>query len=210
MSALSRQSLANETQSLWEPFGAGGGGSTGPTGPTGSTGPTGPTGPAGKGGGIPPTQIITYQVPSGTQGGAAPSGGVFHPRPLNTGIPALDGTGNSPVIAGLSLDVLSTSTIITFPVGTYHIRADVGGVMLLIQARLWDVVGAKTLALGMTAGDDGRTTYSTIEQDLTFAAPTDVQVQFYGDQAVNIDDWGQPSSTGEDEVYVRVVITQLA
>jgi hypothetical protein len=106
--------------------------------------------------------------------------------------------------------VLSTSTIITFPTGTYRVRAEVGGVMLLIQARLWDVGGSATLALGMTAGDDGRTTYSTIEQDLTFASPTQVQVQFYGDQAVNIDDWGQPSSTGEDEVYIRVVITKLA
>lgn len=52
MSALPKQSYANISQPLFQPFGSGGGGSTGPTGsigPTGSSGSTGPTGAAGGG-----------------------------------------------------------------------------------------------------------------------------------------------------------------
>lgn len=50
MSALQRQTYANATQPLFQPFGTGGptgpSGSTGPTGASGSAGSTGPTGPA--------------------------------------------------------------------------------------------------------------------------------------------------------------------
>jgi hypothetical protein len=165
----------------------------------------------GTAGAVPPlTQIITYQVPSGTQGGLAPIASAFFPRVLNTGIPALGVGGESSQIAGLNLNVAASSDTITFPAGSYRIRADVGGVMLLIQSRLYDVTNAKTLALGLTAGDDGRTTYSSIEQNITFESVTDVQVQFFGNNSVSIDDLGQPTSSGEDEVYVRVIITKLA
>jgi len=145
MSLLPVQAYANLSTPLWASADiSGGAGPTGPTGPAG-TGATGPTGPAGAGGSF-VTQIFQYEVPSGSNGGTAPGTGTFYARPFNTGYPALDPSGNSTVIAGLSLDTPSTSTIFTFPAGTFAISGELGGLMTVEKARLYDSAGSNVLA----------------------------------------------------------------
>lgn len=62
MSALRRQTYANDTQPLFQPFGTGG-----PTGPSGSTGPTGASGSAGSTGPTGPASAAIQQIISSTK-----------------------------------------------------------------------------------------------------------------------------------------------
>lgn len=205
MSLLPVQAYANANTPLWASADISGGGPTGPTGPAGATGATGP---AGAGGSF-VTQIFQYEVPSGSNGGTAPGTGTFYARPFNTGYPALDITGNSSVIAGLSLDVGTTSTIFTFPAGTFAISGELGGLMTVEKARLYDSASSNVLALGTSVGDDNRTNYSSFYTIQTFASPTTVEAQFAGFSSVGTQDWGQGTGFGDNEVFSRLVVTRL-
>jgi hypothetical protein len=75
MSALIRQSYANNLQPLFTPFGFGN----------------------------LPSQIFEYALPSGTNGGAATQQ-IYQTRPINQGQPALDMNGYSTQIPGVRLN----------------------------------------------------------------------------------------------------------
>jgi len=62
MSALQRQTYANDTQPLFQPFGT-----SGPTGPAGSVGPTGPSGSAGSTGPTGPSSSAIQQLINSTK-----------------------------------------------------------------------------------------------------------------------------------------------
>jgi hypothetical protein len=144
-----------------------------------------------------PTAVFSYQVASGTAGGAAPSANAYYTRPLNTT------TGS---ITGASL----TNNIITIPAGTYQVRAQVGGLMSLIKCRLFNTGNNTTIAVGTANGDDNHMAYSQIDQNITFASPTTIAVQFYGTVAIGTQDWGKPVSSGDNEIYTLVNFTKVA
>ena len=80
MSLVPSISYANRTQSVWAPFGSGGGGggtgAVGPTGPAGATGAKGPTGDQGPQGITGPQPTGTGPGgPTGPDGGTGPLGG---------------------------------------------------------------------------------------------------------------------------------------
>jgi len=149
------------------------------------------------GGPVYPTAVFSYQVASGTPGGAAPGPNAYYTRPLNTT------TGS---ITGASL----TSNIITMPAGTYQVRAQVGGLMSLIKCRLYDTGANAPIAVGTANGDDNHMAYSQIDQNITLAAPTTIAVQFYGTVAIGTQDWGKPVSSGDNEIYALVNFTKVA
>ena len=126
-------------------------------------------------------------------------------RPLNTGIPALS-SGNSTTIPGMSL----SGNLITVPIGSYTVRAEAGGIMGLMKARLIDDGSPpNVLAYGTSVGDSTNTAYSTIDQEIVFVSSTNVQLQFYGTTATNTSDWGAPVSSGDPEVYARISFMKL-
>ena len=149
------------------------------------------------GGSIYPQMVFSYQVPSGTNGGAAPSANAYYTRPLNT-------TNGS--ISGASL----TSNIITMPAGTYQVRAQVGGLMSLIKCRLYDTGAGAPIAVGTANGDDNHMAYSQIDQTVFFGSPTTIAVQFYGTVAIGAQDWGKPVGSGDNEIYALVSFTKMA
>lgn len=75
MSALQRQTYANSTQPLFQPYGSGN----------------------------LPSQVLQYALPSGTPGGQAPGGSAYYQRPINEGLPALTQNGDSTAIPGMNL-----------------------------------------------------------------------------------------------------------
>lgn len=201
MSAVPKISYANQFQPLFQPYGTGSG-STGPTGPASTV--TGPTGPANSG--DLPSQVLQYAVPSGTPGGAAPGANAYYTRPINQGVPALTGGGDSTVITGLNL----TADQITLPAGTYAIQGSVVGLMTTIKSRLFDVTNNTVVALGLAVGADGRNNESTFYTEITIAAPTLFEVQFCGAQNFGLQDYGQPCNFGDDEIYLQMLITKEA
>jgi hypothetical protein len=149
------------------------------------------------GGPVFPTAVFSYQVASGTNGGAAPSANAYYTRPLNT-------------VAGAITGASLTSNIITMPAGTYQVRAQVGGLMSLIKCRLYDTGANAPIAVGTANGDDNHMAYSQIDQNITLAAPTTIAVQFYGTVAIGAQDWGKPVSSGDNEIYTLVNFTKVA
>jgi len=149
------------------------------------------------GGPVFPTAVFSYQVASGTPGGAAPAANAYYTRPLNTVTGA---------ITGASL----ASNIITMPAGTYQVRAQVGGLMSLIKCRLFNTGNSTVIAVGTANGDDNHMAYSQIDQNITLASPTTIAVQFYGTQAIGAQDWGKPVSSGDNEIYALVSFTKVA
>lgn len=226
MSALQKQTYASQFRPLFQPFGTGSGstgptgpsgptgptsGSTGPTGPSGPTGPvstiTGPTGPQGATGDL-PSQILQYALPSGTPGGAASSALVYLTRPINEGVPALTGGGNSTVISGMNL----TANQFTLPAGTYAISGAVCGLMTVIKSRLYDVTNSQVVALGLSVGCETRNGFSPFYAEFTITTPTVYEVQFCGADnfGANPQCWGQACGFGDDEIYLQVLITKEA
>jgi hypothetical protein len=149
------------------------------------------------GGPVFPTAVFSYQVPSGTNGGAAPAANAYYTRPLNT-------------VAGAITGASLTSNIITMPAGTYQVRAQVGGLMSLIKCRLYDTGANAPIVVGTANGDDNHMAYSQIDQNITLAAPTTIAVQFYGTQAIGAQDWGKPVGSGDNEIYTLVNFTKVA
>lgn len=201
MSAIPKISYASQFQPLFQPYGTGSG-STGPTGPFGPTGAIGPTGSSASG--DLPSQILEYALPSGTPGGAAPGAGAYYTRPINQGVPALTGGGDSTVIPGMNL----TADQITLPPGTYTISGAVCGLMTVIKSRFYDVTNSQVVALGLSVGADGRNNVSPFYAEFTIAVPTVYEVQFCGAQAFGPQDYGQDCNFGDDEIYLQLLITK--
>lgn len=151
-----------------------------------------------------PQQIFEYRVPLGTNGGAAPGPNAFYNRPINTGVPALVANAST-TIPGMSLNPGTYE--ITIPAGTYDVWGTVGGLMVIEQGRLWSTASLATRLLGTSVGSDDRTTYSTFQGRIT--GPDVVTVQFSGLSSLGGQDWGQPSSQG-DEIYLSVRFTRVA
>jgi hypothetical protein len=179
MSALQRQTYANTGQPLFQPYGVL---------PSGNL----------------PSQILEYALPSGTAGGAAPGALAYYQRPINQGIPALTGGGNSTAIPGMNL----TTNQITLAPGTYAIQGSVVGLMTTIKSRFFDVTNNQVVAIGLAVGADGRNNVSPFYAEFTITVPTVYEVQFCGAQAFGAQDWGQACNFGDDEVYLQLLITK--
>lgn len=148
-------------------------------------------------GSVYPQMVFSYQVASGTPGGAAPAPNAYYTRPLNT---------TSGAITGASL----ASNTITMPAGVYQVRAQVGGLMSLIKCRLFNTGNSTVIAVGTANGDDNHMAYSQIDQTITLAGVTTIAVQFYGTVAIGAQDWGKPVSSGDNEIYALVSFTKMA
>lgn len=206
MSLLGSQVFANPGQPLWAPYGSGG--STGPTGPAGPTGTIGPTGPTGGGGGSSVlSQTLQYTVPASTDGATgAQSVGVFLTRPLNEGIPALDGSGNSTVISGLGVN-LSTYDI-TVPSGTYVFNGYACETMTSGQMILQFRSPGSNVITGPTVGADNRTYACPVQG--SFDGPAVFNIKTYGEVSIGDGrDWGTGNTLGPS-TFVALTLNKIA
>ena len=151
-----------------------------------------------------PSQVFEYQVPSLTNGGAAPAANTFYNRPINIGVPALSANAST-TIAGMSLN--PSTYEITIPAGTFDVWGYVGGLMVVEQGRLWSTTASAVRCVGCSVGNDDRTAYSHFQGRVT--GPDVLTVQFSGLFAVGTQDWGQPSGQGT-ECYLSVKFTRVA
>lgn len=202
MSLLVNQSYANPSRPLWASVDASGGG-VGPTGPAGPTGPTGATGPTGGGGNV-LSQTLLFQTPS--NGGGPAFTFSWTDRPFNTGSPALDLSGNSTVISGLSLN-LSNSEI-TVPTGTYVYSGFASTTMTVAQARLAFITPSRTTVPGATTGTDDRTFPCPFQGTLTGPAVFTVQTNGQVSRG-NDEDFGINGGFG-DNIFAAITLTKIA
>ena len=202
MSLLGSQVFANPSTPLWASASGGGGGPTGPTGPIGPTGPSG----GGTGTSI-LSQTLQYTVPASNDGATGPqSTGVFLTRPLNEGIPALDGSGNSTVISGLGVN-LSTYDI-TCPTGTYQFSGYACETMTSGQMILQFSSPGSNAITGPTVGADNRTYACPVQG--SFNGPATFQIQTYGEQSIGDGrDWGTGNVIGPS-TFVALTLTKIA
>ncbi len=172
-------------------------GETGATGPTGATGEIGPQGPAGV---MPAPTIISYEVSSGTGGGTG-TAATWNIRPLNS---IFNSGGNGGI--GLSANKIVFTTAGTYKVEFTGAVFDAG----LHKSRLRNITTATTLGVGMSGhcsnANDG---HSEGVKVITVAANDEVELQHW--LSINTtNNLGDPVSSGELELYARVVIERLS
>ena len=205
MSLLANQSYANPSRPLWAPFGSSGGGSTGPTGPSGSTGATGATGPSGGGGGSVRSQTLLFQVGSLVNGGGPATPFDWTDRPLNLGNPALDGSGNSQVISGMSLN-LSNSQI-TLPSGTYTYSGTASLDMTVGQACVNILSPSTSKQYGCVSSTDSRTFVCPFQGSLT--GPCVFTVQTNGQTTFGTDRDLGTAAGFDSNVYCAITVNKI-
>ena len=163
----------------------------------------GPAGAAGANATIPTPTILTYEVASGTTGGQAPGINAWHTRPLNS-------LTNSSQNGGVSL---SNNVITMGSTGLYKI--EFMGVVFQVQnnkARLYRINGMTgTVGTGSNsrcATGGGGESSNIITANL--AAGDQLVLQHYVSTSFGAADYGAPISSGDPELYARVVIEKLS
>jgi hypothetical protein len=149
-----------------------------------------------------PMMVYEDQKASGTDGGGNGGSSVWRTRTCDD----LVGTNQ---IAGSS----NAASVFTLPAGTYRVQAsapfaDCG----LSQTRWRNTTDSTTAAMGTSGlASTANNGYfvSTVDGVFTIAGTKNFELQGWVATSVS-DGAGKPASTGEVEVYARVVITRLA
>ena len=155
-----------------------------------------------------PSQIFQYALPSGTPGGAAAQAQVYLTRPINEGIPALDMSGYSQTIPGCRLDndlitlapgtySVSCSVVGLMTLQKARLYDTTNNVVLAIGMS----VGAET-----RNNESSVSAEFTITAPIDMA----VQFWGFDNFAGNTSCWGQAVGAGDDEVYLQLYITKEA
>ena len=178
MSALQRQTYANASQPLFQPFGLSDF----------------------------PSQIFEYSVASGTPGGAASSAQQYLTRPINQGQPALDVNGYSTTIPGVRLNnnlitlppgtyAVSCSVVGLMTTQKARLYDTTNNVVLAIGMS----VGAET-----RNNESSVSAEFSVVSPIQMA----VQFWGFDNFAGNTNCWGQPVGAGDNEVYLQLYLTK--
>ena len=163
----------------------------------------GPTGPAGANAALPTPSIVTYSVASGTDGGVASAGSAaWSIRPLN-------GLTNSSQNGGVSINA---NVITMASAGTY--KFEFMGVVHAVGhhkvrlVRINNAVG--TLGVGQNDNaSNGNSGHSHNTISVAIAAGDQLRLEHWVENAAGAVDLGAAVSSGEQELYARVVIEKL-
>ena len=163
----------------------------------------GPTGPAGANAALPTPSIVTYSVASGTDGGAASAGNAaWSIRPLNS-------LTNSSQNGGVSINA---NVITMASAGTY--KFEFMGVVHAVghhKVRLMRInnnIG--TIGVGQNDNaSNGNSGHSHNTISVAIAAGDQLRLEHWVQNAAGAVDLGAASSTGEEELYARVMIEKL-
>lgn len=149
--------------------------------------------------GLPQVAIFEEQLSNGTASVYSTTGS-YVTRVLNTVV--------SNTISGVSL----TSNQITLPSGTYKIDVLAPGYdCARTKARLRNITDSSTIALGTNGyvSTGTASTYSHINTIFNISSTKVVEVQQYFQSNVSSQNGGVATSSGDVEVYARIVITKL-
>jgi hypothetical protein len=149
--------------------------------------------------GLPQIAIFEEQLSNGTASVYSTTGS-YVTRVLNTVV--------SNTISGVSL----TSNQITLPSGTYKIDVLAPGYdCARTKARLRNITDSSTIALGTNGyvATGTASTYSHINTIFNISSTKVVEVQQYFQSNVSNQNGGVATSSGDVEVYARIVITKL-
>jgi hypothetical protein len=149
--------------------------------------------------GLPQIAIFEEQLSNGTASVYSTTGS-YVTRVLNTVV--------SNTISGVSL----TSNQITLPSGTYKIDVWAPGYdCARTKARLRNITDSSTIALGTNGyvSTGTASTYSHINTIFNISSTKVVEVQQYFQSNVSSQNGGVATSSGDVEVYARIVITKL-
>jgi len=181
MSLLGTQVYGNPSTPLWASAGSGGGSSV-------------------------LSQTLKFQVASLTNGGGPASTSSWTDRPLNLGVPALDGSGNSTVISGMSLN-LSNSQV-TLPAGTFTYVGGASLDMIVGQAQINIISPTASTQPGCISSADARTFVCPFQGTLTGPCVFTIQTQGQVTTSTNRD-LGTAAGFGP-EVYCAITINKIA
>jgi hypothetical protein len=148
--------------------------------------------------GLPQIAIIEEQLSNGTNSTYSTTGS-YITRTLNTVV--------SNTVTGLSL----TSNQITLPAGTYRVDVLAPGYdCIRTKARLRNITDSSTIAVGTSAVANAGTSlvYSQINRIFTITSTKVIEVQQYF-QSTSSQNGGIATSSGDVEVYARIIITKL-
>jgi hypothetical protein len=181
MSLLGSQVYANPTTPLWASAGSGGGSSV-------------------------LSQTLLFYTASLTNGGGPASTSNWTDRPLNAGVPALDGSGNSLVISGLSLN-LSNSQV-TLPAGTFTYNGGASLDMIVGQAQINVISPTASVQPGLISSADARTFVCPYQGTLT--GPCVFTIQTQGQVTTSSDrDLGTAGGFGSN-VFCSIQLNKIA
>jgi hypothetical protein len=176
----------------------------GPNGATGATGPTGPTGPPGSGSGtgtaVPQKVAILADVKSnGTAGAAAVAG--WQTRPLNTE----EDVNNLVTLSNNEFTLSAGTYLIEWSAAAYAVNAH--------QTKLTNVTDGTTQQMGSSAyafaSGDGANTYSSGSTRVVITTNKTYKIEHYCQTANSTNGLGRAVSSGEDNIYTQVTITDL-
>ena len=163
----------------------------------------GPAGAAGADASLATPSIVTYSVASGTDGGAAAGGsGAWSTRPLN-------GLTNASSNGGVSLN---TNVITIASTGTF--KVEFMGVVHAVghhKVRLLRINGGGgTIGVGQNDNaSNGNSGHSHNIVTANFVAGDQLRLEHWVENAAGAVDLGAAVSSGEVELYARVVIEKL-
>jgi hypothetical protein len=149
--------------------------------------------------GIPQIAIIEEQLSNGTSS-VYSTVGSYVTRVLNTVV--------SNTVTGLSLN----SNQITLLSGTYRLDVLAPGYdCARTKARLRNITDSSTIALGTNGyvGTSTASTYSHINNIFTISSTKVIEVQQYFQLNASNQNGGMATSSGDVEVYARIIITKL-
>ena len=142
--------------------------------------------------------IAEDQKPSGINGGAPSAASAWLPRDLNTLVLC--------TIPGASL----ASNQITLPPGRYAVQASAPVYDAVHKARLYNVTAAAAVstARGSSEFMPGHQSRSLIGGYVDLTTVSVLRIEHWVSSATG-GGWGQPASTGEPEVYSRIVVRKV-
>jgi len=161
----------------------------------------GPAGAAGADATIPTPSIVTYSVASGTDGGSAVDA-TWTTRPLN-------GLTNASSNGGVSLN---TNVITIASTGTF--KVEFMGVVHAVghhKVRLLRINGAGgTIGIGQNDNaSNGNSGHSHNTVTANFVAGDQLRLEHWVQNGSGATDFGAAVSSGENELYARVIIEKL-
>ena len=145
--------------------------------------------------GLPYIAIFEERQPSGVPAGSAVVG--YQIRSLNTSV--------YNTISGVILN--TSSNIMTIPLGIYHIKASSPTYSATHnRVRLYNISDSTGSLLGTASWSQNSQTDSVIDDILTLNSAKNFRLDHYCDGGHSTNGLGQPSNSGEIEIYSKITI----